>query len=152
MAVTPVCTQGTSGRIQTLLRKGFRWTEHLVSSILFFYFTSFVILKLSSESVRETWESLPRNANGDILKDTGDYQEHQGICRKPITIRDTLSFSITHKVYYHVLIFYIREIMGFPKFTLFEPRLLNLETMGSNLEAKFSNQSLILRSNSVTAI
>ena len=49
--------------------------------------------------MRETWANLPRTAKkGDIVKDTGDYLDRQGICRKPITIRETLSFTVTHKV------------------------------------------------------
>ena len=50
------------------------------------------------ESIRETWESLKKNKKGDVVKFTGDYEERQGICRAPVTLRETLSFSMTHKV------------------------------------------------------
>ena len=50
------------------------------------------------ENIRETWESLAKDRSGEIVKTTGDYQARQGVCRKPVTLRETLSFTLTHKV------------------------------------------------------
>ena len=50
------------------------------------------------ESVQETWASLNRNSRGEIVKKTGDFATRQGLCNEPVTIRETLSFNITHKV------------------------------------------------------
>ena len=50
------------------------------------------------ENIRETWENLVRDKSGDIVKRTGDYQDRQGVCREPVTLRETLSFTLTHKV------------------------------------------------------
>ena len=50
------------------------------------------------EKTRETWANLPRNAKGDIVKRTGDFDSRQGLCHKPKYLREPLSFAITHKV------------------------------------------------------
>ena len=50
------------------------------------------------ENIRETWASLRKKEGGEVFKATGDYETRQGLCREPVTLRDTLSFTITHKV------------------------------------------------------
>ena len=54
----------------------------------------------SLESVRHAYDNLEKNARGEIKKVTGDYETRQGICSEPITLRETLSFTVTHKVGY----------------------------------------------------
>ena len=51
------------------------------------------------ETVRETFEKLEKNGRGEIVKVTGDYEVRQGICGEPISLRETFSFTLTHKVY-----------------------------------------------------
>ena len=53
---------------------------------------------LFSENIRSTWENLPKTKTGEVRKVTGDYDERVGICHKPLTLRVTFSFTITHKV------------------------------------------------------
>ena len=50
------------------------------------------------ETIKETFENLQKNNRGEIVKVTGDYEVRQGICGKPISLRETFSFTITHKV------------------------------------------------------
>ena len=50
------------------------------------------------QSVRDTFDGLPKDKEGAIMKKTDDYESRQGICREPVTLRETLSFSMTHKV------------------------------------------------------
>ena len=50
------------------------------------------------ENIRETWASLRKRKDGEVFKTTGDYETRQGLCREPVTLRDTLSFTVTHKV------------------------------------------------------
>ena len=50
------------------------------------------------ESVKQTYEELRKDARGEIVKSVGDYDVRQGICGKPISLRETFSFTITHKV------------------------------------------------------
>ena len=50
------------------------------------------------ENLRETWASLRKRKDGEVFKSTGDYGTRQGLCREPVTLRDTLSFTVTHKV------------------------------------------------------
>ena len=50
------------------------------------------------ENIRETWASLRKRKDGEVFKTTGDYGTRQGLCREPVTLRDTLSFTVTHKV------------------------------------------------------
>ena len=52
----------------------------------------------SLESIRHTYDDLEKNARGEIKKVTGDYDIRQGICSEPITLRETFSFTVTHKV------------------------------------------------------
>ena len=49
------------------------------------------------ENMRETWEALRKNKDGTVFKQTGDYATRLGLCREPVTLRDTLTFTITHK-------------------------------------------------------
>ena len=50
------------------------------------------------ESIKETYEELKKDKEGRILKSAGDYDVRQGICGKPISLRETFSFTVTHKV------------------------------------------------------
>ena len=50
------------------------------------------------ENMRETWKSLQKREDGTVVKATGDYETRLGLCREPVSLRDTLSFTITHKV------------------------------------------------------
>ena len=50
------------------------------------------------ENIRETWASLRKRKDGTVFKETGDYETRFGLCKEPVTLRDTLSFTITHKV------------------------------------------------------
>ena len=52
----------------------------------------------SLESIKQTYDDLEKNARGDIKKVTGDYETRQGICGEPISLRETFSFTVTHKV------------------------------------------------------
>ena len=49
------------------------------------------------ESIRETHENLKKTKDGDIRKETGDYDVRQGICGDVNTLRETFSFTLTHK-------------------------------------------------------
>ena len=57
------------------------------------------------ENVHETWKSLAKDKNGQVIKRTGDYEVRQGLCHEPVTLRETWSFTMTHKV--SILIFEI---------------------------------------------
>ena len=50
------------------------------------------------ESVKETYQELRKNKKGEIMKTTGDYDTRQGICAEPVSLRETFSFTVTHKV------------------------------------------------------
>ena len=50
------------------------------------------------ESLKETYEDLRKNGRGEIVKVTGDFGVRQGVCGEVITLRETLSFTLTHKV------------------------------------------------------
>ena len=50
------------------------------------------------ESLRETFEDLRKNGRGEIITQTGDFDVRQGICGEPVTLRETFSFTLTHKV------------------------------------------------------
>ena len=50
------------------------------------------------ENIKETWASLTKRKDGEVFKSTGDYETRQGLCREPVTLRETFSFTITHKV------------------------------------------------------
>ena len=41
---------------------------------------------------------LRKYKKGEILKTTGDYDTRQGICAEPVSLRETFSFTVTHKV------------------------------------------------------
>ena len=49
------------------------------------------------ENIKETWQSLAKNAHGEVIKRTGDYETRRGQCHEPISLRETFSFTITHK-------------------------------------------------------
>ena len=49
------------------------------------------------ESIKETFEELRKNGRGEIIRTTGDYDVRQGICGEPISLRETFSFTLTHK-------------------------------------------------------
>ena len=50
------------------------------------------------ESLKETYQELRKNKKGEIMKSTGDYETRQGICAEPVSLRETFSFTVTHKV------------------------------------------------------
>ena len=50
------------------------------------------------ESIRKTYAELRKNAKGEVMKVTGDYETRQGIGGEPLTLRETFSFTVTHKV------------------------------------------------------
>ena len=50
------------------------------------------------QSVRDTFGDLKKNAKGEIRKVTGDYETRQGICGETLSLRETCSFTVTHKV------------------------------------------------------
>ena len=50
------------------------------------------------ETIRDTYENLKKNGRGEIMKVTGDYDVRQGVCGEPVTLRETFSFTLTHKV------------------------------------------------------
>ena len=50
------------------------------------------------ENIRETWASLEKDKNGQVIKRRGDYERRRGICHEPVTLRETYSFTLTHKV------------------------------------------------------
>ena len=53
----------------------------------------------SFQSVQAIWDHSDKNKHGELMKRRGDYEQRQGVCREPLSVRDTLSFSITHKVF-----------------------------------------------------
>ena len=50
------------------------------------------------ENLRETWDGLAKDKTGAVIKKTGDYENRQGLCHPPATLRETFSFTETHKV------------------------------------------------------
>ena len=48
-------------------------------------------------NVQETWDSLEKNKEGEVIKRKADYEKRQGMCHRPQNVRPTLSFTITHK-------------------------------------------------------
>ena len=54
------------------------------------------------ELIKSTYEGLEKNEKGEIKRSTGDFDTRQGICGEPLTLRETLSFTVTHK-WMHVL-------------------------------------------------
>ena len=50
------------------------------------------------ETLRETFSTLRRNAKGEIVRVVGDYEQRQGITGEVVTLRETFSFTVTHKV------------------------------------------------------
>ena len=50
------------------------------------------------ECIKETYEELQKDKEGKVVKSSGDYDVRQGICGKPISLRETFSFTVTHKV------------------------------------------------------
>ena len=57
-------------------------------------------------SIKSTYETLEKNEKGEIKRVTGDYEVRQGICSEPITLRETYSFTVTHKwthVIHHIV-------------------------------------------------
>ena len=76
----------------------------------------------SLESLRQVYDDLEKNARGEIKKVTGDYESRQGICSKPITLRETFSFTITHKVI-HIVVWVLLVWFGMVWFEFFLPYL-----------------------------
>ena len=56
------------------------------------------VINRTIDIIRETWSKLPRTQDGEIRRKTGDYNIRQGLCSEPKTLRETFSFTITHKV------------------------------------------------------
>ena len=81
-------------------------------------------LNRTFESNAQTWASLPRNSRGDLVKTTGDFATRQGLCNPPITLRETFSFSVTHKVSY-IFLYIVRGKGSSTTFTC-ESYVLNL--------------------------
>ena len=52
----------------------------------------------SIESLRATYDSLEKDAYGALKKRTGDFETRQGICNEVLSLRETYSFTVTHKV------------------------------------------------------
>ena len=52
----------------------------------------------SLESIKQKYDDLEKNSRGDIKKVTGDFETRQGICGEPVSLRETFSFTLTHKV------------------------------------------------------
>ena len=46
---------------------------------------------------KETWASLRKKPDGEVMKVTGDFETRQGLCHQPKALRDSLSFTVTHK-------------------------------------------------------
>ena len=53
-------------------------------------------------NLRDTWDSLAKDQTGEVIKRTGDYETRQGMCHEPATLRETFSFTETHKVSFYV--------------------------------------------------
>ena len=52
----------------------------------------------SFESVKQTWESLDKDETGQVKKRRDDFATRKGLCHEPQTLRETYSFTRTHKV------------------------------------------------------
>ena len=50
------------------------------------------------DNIKAVWENLDKKKTGEVRKETGDYEQRGGLCHKPLTQRETFSFTITHKV------------------------------------------------------
>ena len=50
------------------------------------------------ENIRETWAVLEKDKDGEVIKRRDDYLTRQGLCHPPVTLRETWSFTLTHKV------------------------------------------------------
>ena len=47
---------------------------------------------------KATWASLRKRRDGEVFKVTGDYETRQGLCHEPKSLRESCSFTVTHKV------------------------------------------------------
>ena len=54
------------------------------------------------ENIKETWAALAKDKNGDVVKRTGDYETRQGLCHEAVSLRETWSFTETHKVIHFI--------------------------------------------------
>ena len=50
------------------------------------------------KNIYDTWRSLAKDKNGQVIKKVGGYDTRQGLCHEPVTLRETFSFTETHKV------------------------------------------------------
>ena len=50
------------------------------------------------ENLRETYKGLRKNEKGEIIREKGDYDSRQGITHPVRSLRETTSFTVTHKV------------------------------------------------------
>jgi hypothetical protein len=50
------------------------------------------------ENIKATWACLAKDKTGDVVKRAADYETRQGLCHEPVTLRETFSFTETHKV------------------------------------------------------
>ena len=66
------------------------------------------------ENIRETWDSLAKDKDGEVIKRKADYETRKGQCHEPLTLRETLSFSMTHKVSLNICLFWDNECSSFP--------------------------------------
>ena len=46
---------------------------------------------------KETWASLRKRPDGEVFKVSGDFETRKGLCHQPKALRDSLSFTVTHK-------------------------------------------------------
>ena len=60
------------------------------------------VMNRSIDVIRDTWARLPRTKDGQVKRRTGDYNERQGLCTEPKSLRETFSFTITHKVEFEI--------------------------------------------------
>ena len=50
------------------------------------------------KDLKNTWQSLDKDKTGSVIKRREDYEKRQGLCHEPVTLRETFSFTLTHKV------------------------------------------------------
>ena len=70
------------------------------------------------ENILETWNSLEKDMYGEVVKRRGDYETRQGLCHPPVTLRETWSFTLTHKVYTSQIRELIDGVFNFQKYSV----------------------------------
>ena len=56
------------------------------------------LLGRTLERLRANWESLKKTAEGEVVREDGDYMVRRGQCLPPVTLRDLFVYTVTHKV------------------------------------------------------